>query len=402
MLKERSILLIIGGGIAAYKSLELIRRLRGAGARVRCILTRGGSQFVTPLSVAGLSGEQVFEDLFSLKDETEMGHIRLSREADVVVVAPATANLMARMASGIADDLASTTLLATDKPVFLCPSMNVEMWQKPSTRRNARQLEADGNILIGPGVGELACGEEGAGRMAEVEEIMAALTAFFGDPKGLLAGRRALVTAGPTYEPIDPVRYLGNRSSGKQGYAVAAALADLGAETVLVSGPTSLKPPSGVEFHAVETADEMLEASLDALPVDVAVAVAAVSDWRVKDRAEEKIKKSEGGAPKLELVENPDILAKLSEPGNRRPRLVIGFAAETRSIVPLAREKLERKGCDWIVANDVSEAGGAMGGDENQVHLITAEGVETWERAEKSAVARRLARRIAENLAAEA
>lgn len=402
MLKDKSVLLIIGGGIAAYKSLELIRRLRDLGAEVRCILTAGGSEFITALSVASLSGHPVYADLFSLKDETEMGHIRLSREADLLVVAPATANLMAKMVAGAAEDLATTTLLAADKPVLLCPSMNVEMWKKPSTRRNVLQLLEDGVLLVGPEAGDLACGEVGMGRMAEVDEIVDAVVDQLTPRARILEGHRALVTAGPTHEPIDPVRYLANRSSGKQGYAMAAALSELGAETVLVSGPTMLPPPAGVQRQSVETAQEMLEACLEALPVDVAVCVAAVGDWRVSLDAPQKLKKRGKRPPTLKLVENPDILSQLSEPSNRRPELVVGFAAETENVVPFAAEKRKRKGCDWIVANDVSTAGGAMGGNTNEVHLITETGTESWPRAGKAAIARELAQRIAHYLNHEA
>ena len=331
-----------------------------------------------------------------------MGHIRLSREADLVVVAPATANLMAKMVAGNADDLATTTLLATDKPVLLCPSMNVEMWQKPSTQRNVLQLLEDGVLFAGPEAGDLACGEVGMGRLAEVDDIVGAVVDHLTPGRRPLSGRRALVTAGPTHEPIDPVRYLANRSSGKQGYAMAAALSELGAETLLVSGPTALLPPAGVRRRSVETAREMLEACLEALPVDVAVCVAAVADWRAADEAAQKLKKIDRQPPALRLVENPDILSRLSEPSNRRPELVVGFAAETENVVPFAAEKRKRKGCDWIVANDVSTAGGAMGGEMNQVHLITAAGSETWRRAGKTAVARKLAQRIARHLEREA
>lgn len=403
-LDGKRILLIIGGGIAAYRALELIRRLMGRGAHVRAILTEGGAQFITPLSVAALSGERVFTDLFSLTDEAEMGHIRLSREADLVVVAPATANLMARMAHGQADDLATTALLATDKPVMVCPSMNVEMWAKPATQRNITTLEADGILRVGPDAGALACGETGAGRLADVEDIVAAIDTFFGGAGRPLAGHSALVTAGPTLEAIDPVRYIANRSSGKQGYAIAAALGRLGAHTTLVSGPTALPTPDGVKRIDVESADEMLKACQNRLPVDVAVCVAAVSDWRANAQAGQKIKKDGKGNPTLELAENPDILATLSAAGNNRPRLVVGFAAETENLMEHARAKLKSKGCDWIVANDVSVSngdggtgvmGGVMGSDENSVHVITGDGEENWPRASKVAVADKLALCIA-------
>lgn len=413
MLESKRILLIIGGGIAAYRALELIRRLKERGAEVRCILTGGGARFVTPLSVAALSGEKAYCDLFSLKDEAEMGHIRLSREADLVVAAPATANLMAKMACGIADDLATTALLATDKPVLLCPSMNVEMWAKPATQANIARLEAAGVHRLGPDAGALACGEEGAGRLAEIADIVAEVGRLLGGEARPLAGYSALVTAGPTYEAIDPVRFIGNRSSGKQGYAVAAALEQLGAATTLVSGPTALAAPRGVKRIDVESAEQMLAACRDALPVDVAVCVAAVSDWRAAKPAQQKIKKGPkagNGAkktpPKLALAENPDILAELSQRKNDRPRLVVGFAAETERVIEHASAKRLAKGCDWIVANDVSAPAdgseGVMGGDVNRVHVITEAGAESWEPDTKGAVAARLARRIAEALQREA
>ncbi|MCP5433177.1 MAG: bifunctional phosphopantothenoylcysteine decarboxylase/phosphopantothenate--cysteine ligase CoaBC [Alphaproteobacteria bacterium] len=397
MLEGRRILLIIGGGIAAYKSLELIRRLKERGASVRAILTRGGAQFITPLAVGSLTGEKVSSELFSLTDEAEMGHIELSRAADLLVVAPATAHLMARMAAGLADDLATTVLLATDKPVLVAPAMNVRMWSHAATQRNLARLAADGIAVVGPNEGPMACNEFGPGRMAEPAEILAAIEASFG--AGPLAGRRALVTAGPTREPIDPVRYIANRSSGRQGYAIAEALARLGADTTLVSGPAEIAPPAAVRCVKVETAGEMLAACEAALPVEVAVCAAAVADWRARAQANQKIKKSKAGLPALELVENPDILATLSRPGPRRPRLVVGFAAETEDVIAHASAKRAAKGCDWIVANDVSPGTGIMGGEENAVHLITPAGAESWERAPKSAVAARLAARIAETLA---
>lgn len=402
MLDGRRVLLIITGGIAAYKSLELIRRLRDRGVRVRCILTRGGAQFVTPLSVAALSEEKVYQDLFSLTDESEMGHIRLSREADLVVVAPATADIMAKMAAGMADDLATTALLATDKPVLIAPAMNTFMWTHPATQDNLATLRRRGVRVVGPNAGDLACGEVGAGRMAEVPEIVAAVDAFFAADAGTkpLAGRRAVVTSGPTVEAIDPVRYIANRSSGKQGHAVAAALADLGAEVTLVSGPVTLPDPAGVRVVAVESAREMLTACEAALPADILVCAAAVADWRV-EAAGQKLKKQPGGAPPaLVLSENPDILASLSRSGPQRPRLVVGFAAETESVVPHAVEKRRRKGCDWILANDVSPATGTFGGDDNTLHLITDSGVEDWPRLSKRAAADRLADRIAQALTA--
>jgi len=398
-LQNRRILLIIGGGIAAYKCLELIRRLRDKGARVRTILTDAGAQFVTPLSVATLTGEPVFQSLFDLTREAEIGHIELSREADLLVVAPATADLMAKMANGLAGDLATTTLLATDKPVLIAPAMNVRMWAHRATQRNLEQLMADGVEIVGPNEGPMACNEYGFGRMAEPAEILAAIEQHFSENafKGELPlkGIKALVTSGPTHEPIDPVRYLANRSSGKQGYAIATALARLGAETVLVSGPTNLPPPPGVTVKNVETAREMLAACEASLPVDVAVCAAAVADWRVDVDATQKIKKEAGAkAPDLRLIENPDILATISKLTANRPPLVVGFAAETEKVVEHAVAKRARKGCDWIVANDVSPETGVMGGELNTVHLITRDGQEDWPLLPKQAVAERLARRI--------
>ncbi|HLK26191.1 MAG TPA: bifunctional phosphopantothenoylcysteine decarboxylase/phosphopantothenate--cysteine ligase CoaBC [Caulobacteraceae bacterium] len=392
------ILLVVGGGIAAYKVLELVRLLRRAGVAVRPILTRAGAEFVTPLSLSALAEDRVYSDLFSLTDEAEMGHIELSRSADLIVVAPATADLMAKAAAGIADDLASTTLLATDTPVLMAPAMNVRMWEHPATQRNLATLKADGVAFIGPDEGAMACGEFGVGRMAEPEAIFAAVQAALGGASGaLLAGKRVLVTAGPTAEPIDPVRVLTNRSSGKQGYAIAEALARLGAEVVLVSGPTALAAPCGVKRIEVETAREMLAASLAALPVDAAVCVAAVADWRVDEALPAKLKKSKDGPPALRLVENPDVLASIAAAGDRRPRLVVGFAAETGDVEAHARAKLAKKGCDWIVANDVS-GGAIMGGDENEVLLVYPQGTDAWPRASKREVAARLARRIAGEL----
>lgn len=397
----KSVLLIVGGGIAAYKTLELIRRLRERHVRVRAILTNAGAQFVTPLSISALAGEKTYQDLFSLTDETEMGHIQLSRSADLLVVAPATADLMAKLANGLANDLASTALLATDKPVLMAPAMNVRMWNNPATLRNRARLEADGVAFVGPADGEMACGEFGPGRMAEPDQIVAAIETMLVQ-QGPLFGRKALVTAGPTREPIDPVRYLSNHSSGKQGYAIARALADAGAETTLVSGPVELAAPPHVKLVKVESAREMLAACEHALPVDVAVLVAAVSDWRPNAAADRKIKKSDNAeAPELRLVRNPDILASLAQ-ANARPTLVIGFAAETESVVDFARVKRDRKGADWIVANDVSAQGGAMGGDANRVHLVSASGVEDWPLMDKAEVARRLARRIVAELASAA
>jgi len=397
-MRGKSVLLIIGGGIAAYKSLELIRRLKERGAAVRVILTKAGGEFVTPLSVASLSAERVFQDLFSLTDESQMGHIQLSRSADLVVVAPATADLIAKLATGQANDLASTALLATDKCVLLAPAMNVRMWRHPATQRNLKALAADGALFVGPNEGEMACGEFGPGRMAEPDEIVTAIEAFFRRASGVLDGVRALVTAGPTQEPLDPVRFLANHSSGKQGYAIADALAKAGADTILISGPVELAPPGGVQLLKVTTAREMSAACEASLPADVAVCTAAVADWRPDIAANNKIKKEPGAAtPTIRLVENPDILAALA--GHRhRPQLVIGFAAETEDVVAHATAKRLRKGCDWIVANDVSPHTGVMGGDKNTVHLITAKGAESWPELAKSEVAVRLTARIAASL----
>jgi phosphopantothenoylcysteine decarboxylase/phosphopantothenate--cysteine ligase len=390
----KRILLIVGGGIAAYKSLELIRLIARSGGKTRAILTRAGVEFVTPLTVGGLTGDKVYQDLFNLTDEAEMGHIQLSRDADLLVVAPATADLMAKMAQGRADDLASTALLATDKPVLIAPAMNVRMWQHAATQRNLAQLGADGVRIVGPNAGEMACGEYGPGRMAEPTEILAAIVQHFANGKSL-AGLRALVTAGPTREPIDPVRFISNQSSGKQGYAIAAALAKAGADTTLVSGPVEIPAPSGARVVRVETAAQMLAACEAALPADIAVMTAAVADWRVANVGNQKIKKQAGGLPSLSLVENPDILAALSSHATQRPKLMIGFAAETEKIVEHARAKLTKKGCDWIVANDVSPQTGVMGGDFNAVHIVTPSALETWDRMPKHEVAARLAARIA-------
>ena len=397
MLCDRRILLIISGGIAAYKSLELIRRLRERGASVRCIMTPAAQRFVTPLSVASLSEDKVYTDLWSLTDESEMGHIRLSREADIVVVAPATADLIARMATGLADDLATTALRAADKPVLIAPAMNAMMWAHPATRANIATLERHGVTQVGPGSGELACGEVGAGRMAEPAEILAAIErALARDVR--LAGKRALVTSGPTREPIDPVRYISNHSSGKQGHAIATALAALGADTVLVSGPTQEPSPAGVKLVPVETATEMLAACEAALPVHIAVMAAAVADWRVETALRHKLKKDGGGAPVLCLVENPDILSTIAQRGNDRPALVIGFAAETDDVVENARSKRLRKRCDWILANDVSPGTSTFGGDSNKIHLVDGDQVEDWPLMTKREVAARLAERIAQRL----
>lgn len=392
MLAAKRVLLVIGGGIAAYKSLSLIRLLRGAGVAVTPVLTKAGAEFVTPLSVSALAGEKVHSDLFDLTDEAEMGHIQLSRVADVVVVAPATADLLAKMAGGRADDLASTLLLATDTPVLAAPAMNVRMWDHAATRRNVAQLRADGVRFVGPNEGEMACGEYGPGRMAEPDEIMAAISGLLSD--GPLKGRRVLVTSGPTHEPIDPVRYIANRSSGAQGTAIAAALRDLGATVVFVTGPATVPAPEGVQVVRVETAAQMQAAVQAALPVDAAVMAAAVADWRVANASGQKMKKDgTGKAPALEFAENPDILATVSK-GANRPALVVGFAAETQDVLAHATAKRARKGCDWIVANDVSPETGIMGGAENAVTLITADGAEAWPRMGKDEVAQKLARRI--------
>jgi phosphopantothenoylcysteine decarboxylase/phosphopantothenate--cysteine ligase len=397
MLAGRRVLLIIGGGIAAYKALELIRRLRDRGAAVTPVLTRAAEEFVTPLSASALAAERVYRHLFDLTDEAEMGHIELSRSADLVVVAPCTADLMAKMAGGHADDLASTLLLATDKRVLIAPAMNLRMWQHPATRRNLATLLSDGILTVGPEEGAMACGEFGPGRMAEPEAIAAAVEAALAG--GPLAGRHVVVTSGPTHEPIDPVRFIANRSSGAQGAAIARALAALGARVTFVTGPAAVPPPPGVAVVRVETAREMLGAVEAALPADAAVLAAAVADWRVASAVGSKMKKDATGRPPvLDLVENPDILATLSRRVADRPKLVVGFAAETDDVVGNAIAKRDRKGCDWIVANDVSPATGIMGGSENAVTLITAEGVEAWPRMGKDAVAERLARRIAEAL----
>ncbi|WP_103332800.1 bifunctional phosphopantothenoylcysteine decarboxylase/phosphopantothenate--cysteine ligase CoaBC [Pseudotabrizicola formosa] len=396
MLAGKRVLLIIGGGIAAYKSLELIRLLQKAGCSVVPVLTRAGAEFVTPLSVSALSGHKVFQDLFDLTDEAEMGHIQLSRAADLLVVAPGTADLMAKMATGRSDDLASTLLLATDKRVLVAPAMNVRMWQHPATQRNLATLRDDGVLMVGPNEGEMACGEHGPGRMAEPAEIVAAVGAALG--AGPLAGRHVLVTSGPTHEPIDPVRYIANRSSGAQGSAIAVALRDLGARVTFVTGPATVPAPGGVDVVRVETAAQMLAGVQAALPADAAVMAAAVADWRVANAGAQKMKKDGAGqAPRLDFAENADILATVSR-GAMRPRLVIGFAAETERVVEHATAKRLRKGCDWIVANDVSPATGIMGGVENAVTVISDAGADVWPRMTKDAVARRLAEKIAEAL----
>ncbi|MGN6376916.1 MAG: bifunctional phosphopantothenoylcysteine decarboxylase/phosphopantothenate--cysteine ligase CoaBC [Sphingomonas sp.] len=403
----KRILLIVGGGIAAYKACELVRLMRKAEMSVRCVLTDGGAHFVTPMTLAALTENKVHTSLWDLKDEAEMGHIQLSREADLVVVAPATADLLAKMAAGIADDLATTLLLATDKPVLAVPAMNVRMWQHPATRRNVATLRGDGVMIMTPDEGPMACGEYGPGRLPEPEAIVAAIAQHLAtgrsdgedpvgtspEPKGRLAGKHILVTAGPTHEPIDPVRYLANRSSGKQGFAIAEALAARGARVTLVAGPVALATPPGVERVDVETAQDMANAVAQALPADAAVMVAAVADWHV-DAAPQKIKKGDA-PPRLELAENPDILAMLAR-SPRRPALVIGFAAETDRVIEHATDKRAKKGADWIIANDVS--GDVMGGDANTIHLVRASGVESWETLPKSAVAERLAERIADAL----
>ena len=400
MLDNKKILLIVSGGIAAYKCPDLVRRLRQRAARVRCVLTNGGAEFVTPLALGAVSEDKVYQDLFSLTDEDEMGHIRLSREADLVLVAPATANILAKMAHGIADDLASTALMASDKPILCAPAMNVRMWENPATLENLATLAKRGVGFIGPEEGDMACGEWGLGRMSEPDQIADAVEEFFRQELPL-NGIRSLVTSGPTLEAIDPVRYLANRSSGKQGHAIATALSRLGAATTLVSGPSHQPDPVGVKMVKVETAVQMLDACESTLPVDVAILAAAVSDWRVETAEISKIKKgSDKKPPALTLVENPDILAILSAVGNARPRLVIGFAAETDDVIANATQKRAKKGCDWIVANDVKPETGTFGGDANTVHLITEDGVEDWPTQSKAAVAERLAERVVETLTA--
>ena len=401
MLVGKRLLLVISGGIAAYKSLELIRRLRERGVSLNTILTAGGSQFVTPLSVSALSEGRVYQDLFSLTDESEMGHIRLSREADLIVVAPASADLLAKMAQGLADDLATTTLLAADKPILAAPAMNMMMWAHPATQANIAMLRSRGVRLVGPEAGDLACGEVGSGRMAEPAQILAAIESYF-CTQAPLSGRRALVTSGPTFEAIDPVRFIANRSSGKQGHAIAAALARRGAVTVLVSGPTAEPDPAGVEVRHIESAEEMLAACRQALPADIAVCAAAVADWRPAKAATQKLKKTDPEPAPIKLQRNPDILAALAAAGNERPRLVVGFAAETENLIANARKKLAAKGCDLIVANDVSSESGTFGGQENTVHLVSRSGVESWPRLTKQEVAERLTDAIVQRLAAQA
>lgn len=412
MTDQKRILLIIGGGIAAYKTLQLIRLCKKADIAVTAIMTKAGEQFVTPLSVSGLTGEKIFTHLFDLTDEAEMGHIQLSRIADLVVVAPATADLMAKMATGQADDLATTALLATDKPVLIAPAMNVRMWRHPATQRNLAVLKSDGVLVCGPEEGDMACGEYGPGRMSEADEIFAAVETFYGEASppaehnaaasqtGPLAGRKVLITAGPTHEPIDPVRYIANRSSGKQGYALAEAAIALGAEVALVSGPVGLPIPPGVELINVETARDMLKAVQGELPCDMAIFCAAVADWRMEDNAKQKLKKDGSGEPPaLKLTENPDILKSVGHLKNHRPALVVGFAAETENVVANARRKLTVKNADIIIANDVSDEGGVMGGRDNTVHLVGPDNVEDWEKMPKQDVATRLMNRFSDMLA---
>lgn len=402
LVEAKRIVLIMGGGIAAYKCLDLIRRLRERGIQVRAVMTRAAQQFVTPLSVSALSNERVFTDLFDLDDEREIGHIRLSRLSDLIVVAPATADLIAKAANGLADDLASAVLLASDKPILMAPAMNPRMWLNPATQRNVAQLKADGVSFVGPAAGEMAeAGETGEGRLVEVPDLLAAIEARLTNVRTAdLAGRHILITCGPTHEPLDPVRYIANRSSGKQGHAIAAAAVAAGARVTLISGPVNLPPPAGASVVPVETAEEMLAAVRTALPADVGIFCAAVADWRVAKPASEKIKKSAGGGhrPKFELVENPDILKTIGHLKTGRPGLVIGFAAETESVVEFGTKKQHAKGADWIVANDVSAGSGVMGGDRNRVHLITAQGVEGWPEMPKREVALALIGRVAEFL----
>lgn len=396
-MKPPHILLIVGGGIAAYKACELIRLIRNAGMSVRCVLTDGGAQFITPMTLAALSENEVFTTLWDLKNETEMGHIQLSREADLIVVCPATADLLAKMAAGISDSLATTVLLATDTPVLAVPAMNVRMWQHAATQRNVARLRSDGVTVVDPDDGAMACGEYGPGRLPEPVAIMERIEAALGrrpiGKAGPLAGKRILITAGPTHEPIDPVRYIANRSSGRQGFAIAEAAAAMGADVQLISGPVHLPTPPGMTRIDVETAREMAAAVDATLPADIAILVAAVADWRTADAAEQKIKKTGGALPVLQLAENPDILAGLARDA-RRPALLVGFAAETENVIEHAQAKLARKGCDWIVANDVS--GDVMGGSENAVHIVTADGVESWSNLPKDQVARKLMEKIAD------
>ena len=411
MLTGKRILLVIGGGIAAYKALDLIRRLRERGASVRAVLTPAAAHFVTPLSVAALSGEKVNEDLFSLTDEAEMGHIELSRDADLLVVVPATADLLAKMANGLANDLASTLLLATDKRTLVAPAMNLRMWLHPATQRNVQRLRDDGVVFVGPVDGSMACGEFGPGRMSEPLEIVGGIEEMLkhstvialpnGETANALRGKHVVITSGPTHEPIDPVRYIANRSSGRQGHAIAAAVAAAGAKVTLISGPVTLPDPRDVTTVHVETAQEMLEATRQALPADLFIAAAAVADCRVAQTSDNKIKKGKD-APVLTFAENPDILATVSTLKQQRPKLVVGFAAETQNVEDYARQKLARKKCDMIVANDVSPATGVMGGDENTVHIVTAAGIETWPKMKKDEVAVKLIALLAQRLEADA
>ncbi len=394
-LQGKQVLLVIGGGIAAYKSLDLIRRLRERGASVRCILTAGAQNFITPLAASAISGQRTHTDLFDREDEADIGHIKLARDADLVVVAPATANLMAKMAQGQADDLASTVLLATTLPILIAPAMNVRMWLHRATQRNLATLKGDGVHVVGPNEGAMAEAEYGPGRLAEPLEIVAAVEALLAPRAGALAGKRVLVTSGPTHEPIDPVRYIANRSSGKQGHAIARAAAEAGAEVTLVSGPVSIPDPAGVAIVRVESAREMLAAVEAALPADIGIFAAAVADWRSAGEAAEKMKKDGNALPPLQLVENPDILATVARRNEGRPPLVVGFAAETQNVIAYAQAKLAKKGCDLIVANDVSPEAGVMGGDRNTVHLVSAAGVETWPTLTKDEVARRLVAHLA-------
>jgi phosphopantothenoylcysteine decarboxylase/phosphopantothenate--cysteine ligase len=396
--QKKRILLVVTGGIAAYKTPELVRRLRERSFDVRCILTKAAREFVTPLALSAVSNDKVYENLFDLDDESEMGHIQLSRSADLILVAPATANIMAKAANGLANDLASTTLLATDTPVMMAPAMNVRMWDHPATQQNVKTLIDRGVTMVGPLEGDMACGEYGMGRMTDVPELVEAVCAHF-KPTGPLVGKKALVTSGPTHEPIDPVRYIANRSSGKQGHAIAAELAKLGAEVTLVSGPTRQPDPKGVRVVAIESARDMLAACEAALPCDIAVFAAAVADWRVDMEADQKLKKDGSGKiPDLQLTENPDILATISQHKSQRPGLVIGFAAETEHVIDHATQKRARKQCDWILANDVSPTTGTFGGDDNTIHLITPDHYEDWPKSSKIEVAQRLAAKIADHL----
>ena len=388
------ILLIVSGGIAAYKSPDLVRRLREQGSRVRCLLTHGGAEFVTALALQAVSEETVYQNLFSLTEENEMGHIRLSREADIILIAPATANIIAKIAHGIADDLATTALLASDKPVIIAPAMNHQMWNHPATQDNLTILKARGITIIGPEEGKMACGEFGVGRMSEPQDILTRLEFCFSANKPL-KGKHALITSGPTFEAIDPVRFIGNRSSGKQGHAIAHALEALGCKTTLISGPTQQPDPAGVSVIRVESAGEMLSACEASLPADIAICAAAVSDWRVESKARSKIRKAASATPpNLKLIENPDILATISKLRNKRPSLVIGFSAETDDVISNATSKREHKQCDWIIANDVSPSTGIFNGDTNQIHLITSDGVEDWPKMTKLAVGQKLGKRI--------